>query len=425
MHDFFQSLGAQPFFSGGLTLMVVGYIAAVLRHVPHKLVGLVRRRMAITVEIQDRDEGFTWARDWLAKNNSLRRARDLVAETTYIERSQGPMAVSPGNLTLRKRFVFSPAEGLHLIRFNGHLVSLSRTKRDTNIMGTSVPSWSYTFRFFTGGRALVDAMFEEIGREGMPKEDGIRIKTASYQSWTAGELQAKRPVESVFLADGVMESLLDDVDGFLASREFYASRGIPYRRGYLLYGPPGTGKTTTVAAIAGKIGLDVCVLNLADRTMDDNKLSALVSSLPQKSILLIEDIDCVFKDEAERETKDGVPLTMSGLLNAIDGIQATDGRVLFMTTNHPERLDKALMRPGRIDRQVALDVATSEQLGRMFLWFYRDAKVSPSLLSGYAAGFVDGAIRGCSMAQAQQLMLRHRDDPAAFAWAASEHLAAA
>jgi ATP-dependent 26S proteasome regulatory subunit len=64
-------------------------------------------------------------------------------------------------------------------------------------------------------------------------------------------------------------------------------------------------------------------------------------------------------------------LTFAGLLNAIDGIAAQTGRLLFMTTNHKDRLDSALIRPGRIDYQLKFSMASRDQARRLFLNFYR------------------------------------------------------
>ena len=75
-------------------------------------------------------------------------------------------------------------------------------------------------------------------------------------------------------------------------------------------------------------------------------------------MLLLEYIDAAF---VEREASSGSRLTFSGLLNGIDGVAAQQGRLLFMSTNHAERLDPALVRPGRVDVKVAFGLASSEQ----------------------------------------------------------------
>ncbi len=115
--------------------------------------------------------------------------------------------------------------------------------------------------------------------------------------------------------------------------------------------------------------MDIAILNLGTGSLDDNELASLLADLPVNTILLIEDIDCVFRDRKGTEDKQN-KITFSGLLNALDGVAAAEGRILFATTNHLERLDPALIRPGRIDRQVEIGFATTEQLRRMFVRFY-------------------------------------------------------
>ena len=238
----------------------------------------------------------------------------------------------------------------------------------------------------------------------------MNILTARHEEWTSTSWQPKRPLESLVLADQILEDLLADLRYFLNTATWYAERGIPYRRGYLLHGPPGTGKTTLVLAAAGELKLSVAVLTLSNRLMSDESLRAMVDALPLATILLIEDVDCVLKEK--RETNDVTRVTLSGLLNALDGVSSREGRVLFLTTNHPERLDPALIRPGRVDRKVELAHATPDQARRLFLWFYRDGGLSGAELSREAERFASQvpANKVC-MAAIQEHLLRHRRNP--------------
>lgn len=79
--------------------------------------------------------------------------------------------------------------------------------------------------------------------------------------------------------------------------------GIPYRRGYLLHGPPGCGKSSYITALAGELERGICVLNLSERGLTDDRLNHLLAVAPQQTIVLLEDIDAAFS--SREESKEG------------------------------------------------------------------------------------------------------------------------
>ena len=103
-----------------------------------------------------------------------------------------------------------------------------------------------------------------------------------------GHPRNRRPLTSVVLAEQVAEDLVADVQDFLDSSQWYIDRGIPYRRGYLLHGPPGCGKSSFITALAGHLQLGVCVLNLGDRGLIDDRLNHLLAVAPEVSLLSVE-----------------------------------------------------------------------------------------------------------------------------------------
>ena len=229
----------------------------------------------------------------------------------------------------------------------------------------------------------------------------------------------KRPLSSVVLDGGVAEKIESDVKAFLDRKQWYACRGgrhiligstgvladwsirtgIPYRRGYLLHGPPGSGKTSFIQALAASLGFDIYLVNLSLRGMADDKLTLLLSQAPSRSIILMEDVDSAFNKRVQ-VSEDGYvvqplhavtasqykpranayslvspiryqsSITFSGFLNALDGVTSGEERIVFMTTNHIERLDAALIRPGRVDVIQLLDDASASQARRLFCQFY-------------------------------------------------------
>jgi mitochondrial chaperone BCS1 len=184
--------------------------------------------------------------------------------------------------------------------------------------------------------------------------------------------QTKRRRETLAIDAATETELFGDLDRFLDSRDTYRQRGIPWRRGYLLYGPPGTGKSSIIRAIASHYGRELVSLSLTD--MDDSALLRAWSAITATSVIAIEDIDSVF--EGRRPLGE---LSFSALLNTLDGAGAVEGSIAILTTNHRERLDPALIRPGRCDRVFELGYLTAETCAKMFLCFFPEPELAVSV----------------------------------------------
>ena len=139
--------------------------------------------------------------------------------------------------------------------------------------------------------------------------------------------------------------------------------------------------------------------------MSDDRLLHRLADAPQNSIILLEDVDAVFvsrddpksqmvrnclllntifdiifDSEQNEAAYQGLNrLTLSGLLNAIDGVTSTEGRIMFMTTNYEERLDPALKRPGRVDVKRYIGDCDHLQIKKMFQKFYPEETEASAL----------------------------------------------
>ncbi|KAI5648912.1 hypothetical protein M9H77_34917 [Catharanthus roseus] len=176
------------------------------------------------------------------------------------------------------------------------------------------------------------------------------------------------------------QQIIDDLMTFSKSKEYYSKIGKAWKRGYLLYGPPGTGKSSMIAAMANLLKYDVYDLELT-AVKDNTELRKLLIEISPKSIVVIEDIDCSLdltgqrenkkkkekKEEEEKPDKEmkkkmeessnmESKVTLSGLLNFIDGLWSACGgeRLIVFTTNYVEKLDPALIRRGRMDKHIEL-----------------------------------------------------------------------
>ena len=138
-------------------------------------------------------------------------------------------------------------------------------------------------------------------------------------------------------------------------------------------------------------------ITLSNAKLTDAMLANQLQSTPPRSLILIEDIDSFFNAREKQDTR--TTISFSGLLNALDGVGAQEGRIIVLTTNHRERLDPALIRPGRIDVEIELGNADAQQLQGMLLRFFPEAQAHAARL---VADYVDGAL---SPAQIQKILI--------------------
>ncbi|KAK8092672.1 mitochondrial chaperone bcs1 [Apiospora kogelbergensis] len=234
--------------------------------------------------------------------------------------------------------------------------------------------------------AIVKRLLEDCRKAYLKANEG---KTSIFEDndghWRRKEAKRIRQLSTIIMDEETKTNLMRDAETFVQSQRWYSSRGIPYRRGYLLYGRPGGGKSSLSLALAGRFGLEIYILNLS--SVSASNLRSLVAALPPRCVLLLEDIDAVNMTQS-RETdpqtqEDGNPtvnpraksgLSLSDLLNVLDGISAQEGRILIMTSNHPEHLDEALIRPGRIDLKIELPLADSTVAEELFCMVFKQAE---------------------------------------------------
>ncbi|KAL8118065.1 AAA-ATPase At3g50940-like [Apium graveolens] len=182
------------------------------------------------------------------------------------------------------------------------------------------------------------------------------------ETWQSVSLDHPATFETLAMDVELKEMVMKDLERFVTRREKYRRVGKAWKRGYLLYGPPGTGKSSLIAAMANYLKFDIYDLELSDLKCN-LELRKLLIATANRSILVVEDIDCNIKLQdrgSAMSSKDSSKVTLSGFLNFIDGLWSScgDERIIIFTTNHKERLDPALLRPGRMDVHIHMSYCT-------------------------------------------------------------------
>ncbi|KAF8420910.1 BCS1 N terminal-domain-containing protein [Boletus edulis BED1] len=345
----------------------------------------------ITAVFGNDDDSFQWIMHWMSEQPSWKGARNVEISTSNVDLLCAVEIDSDEDSSTHSRKVtYLPA-----VSESYTLWYKYRWMGVTRAVHPNQGGWStretLTLSVMTRDHGILAKILQDA-KNGYIKaqEDKITIYVSnnSTDGWRELATRPKRPLNSIILDPGTAELVVEDIRDFLSSKEWYAERGIPFRRGYLLYGAPGSGKTSLIHSIAGELGLDVYIISLSRSGLDDTSLADLISDLPERCIALMEDIDAAFYHGLNRETPHASSVetsdddldsdrpqptgrvSLSGLLNALDGIGAQEGRVLFATTNKYNSLDLALCRPGRMDLHIEFKLASRFQAERLFKRFY-------------------------------------------------------
>ena len=423
-----SQLQGNPFFTAGFGLATLG---AVVRYGSSGLRGvgaLLRRRMLVDLEITRHDKSYNWVLNWM----TIHYQHQLIPSA-----SQAPVGIwerllrrlTPGLHHLQIKtvaektasgsektaFALVPGHGRHVLRYRNAFIAINRERVGKSFDVDGKPFETIRLTTLYPYRHVFEDMFREAHQMALESTEGKTvIYTSRNMGWeTSGPPKRRRPFDSVVLEAGLAEKILGDVTEFLEARTWYLDRGIPYRRGYLLHGPPGTGKTSFVQALAGRLDFNIAMLSLSQRGLTDDLLNHLLLNLPPRTIVLLEDADAAFSNRQQRQDDgyNGANVTYSGLLNALDGVASAEERIMFMTTNHIQRLDDALIRPGRVDMTIHLGNATMGQMAQLWDRFYHQH----DLAGEYRQRFIARAeeldlIGNVSAAALQGLFLYNKDD---------------
>jgi len=240
------------------------------------------------------------------------------------------------------------SSGFILIKFQGKKFLVLKNQNQIQNSFNPFKDTKQNFQIFCFGKDKLNSLIDYIDTN----YGSNFIK--SYYNFN-GEVKCSGKVtnknfDNIYLDDGIIDFLKNDLDTFAKSKETYDNYGIRYKRCYLFHGEPGTGKSSLSLGISNYTKRDILSINMSKDITDSNLIS-LISNRPQKSIVLFEDIDCLLDDiNRSEESKDKeVKISLSCILNILDGIYTPNDVIFIITTNNLDKIDDAVKRKGRTD----------------------------------------------------------------------------
>jgi predicted AAA+ superfamily ATPase len=335
--------------------------------------------------------------------------KSAVAANEKLESRLGSMLHDPLNalfLTIgcgEYDYVFTGADGVkHAFEIDFHEECKTRTSSCDGI------TYFRRLRVRTPTPASFVEFYKLASEIDNTSDEKLRISvTNKYSEWNTYSRIPVRRLNTVYMDERVKERIMTDIREFLKSEDEYDAFGIPYKKTYLLTGVPGSGKTSLIKALCNEIHYNLGIMSMS-RDMDNATIQSSFRNIDPKTVLLLEDIDCLFEKRTSVETPS---FTFSNLLNILDGVLFKHGLIVFITTNHPEKLDHALLRQGRTDLIVELNYPSRTEIEKLFRDMlggkhYATAEATTDAFKTFYAAIKDKQL---PMSAIVNFLFRHRD----------------
>ena len=349
-------LKSNPLIAQALPIGMAGVFGYVFRSLPLQLWYAISRQCTTSITLLSTGAGstdmqyFSFQR-WFREQGFLKWSRSLAVESTWAWR----LANGGGGTEDDANGQISAGDGRHFFVWAGRLCWLTKHRIEsggtTNEI-THVITVTMLGRSHDKLKAAVDAF-----RWRPSKGTSCLYFPTNNGEWQTLREISPRKIETVILNEGIKETLLDRIEWFLGNKSWYVDRGLPYRLVIVLYGPPGTGKSSLLRALACHFKRNLCPVNLS--SYSDDGLSAIIRTVPSDSLVVMEDFDscqAVLRPEYRKESSlpDGVNLSKTGILQALDGIDTLDGQIIIMTTNYLEKIEPSIIREERVNEMFYL-----------------------------------------------------------------------
>lgn len=377
VNSFNQYASQNQVIAGAISLWGLSVLSYFGRNIPNKIWQFIKKQSTTKLTLISTHEAFYSFLKWLINNGYTKKIRSL--------------KITNGKWGDKEKAIQSIGYGTHFFLYKFRPFMIDLNQMDSN--ASNMEKDQLTITILGRKHKFFEKIFKEIQEESL-HSDKILVNKYIDNWWQTAQDQYKRSINSVFIDNNTKQTIVNHIQKFIDSEDWYKKNGISYQTGILLYGKPGTGKTSLIKAIASHFNKNLYILSASELLKIENAMMRL----PEKSIIVIEDIDTdisTLKRENDDENKPKVtdankpkvidanktklePIinfsfsNLSDILNSIDGLITCNGRILIATTNHKERLSRALLRDGRFDLKLELINVNIEILKQFFNNFYPD-----------------------------------------------------
>jgi len=327
-------INANQFFSGVIGGGILGSILYYLKEIPLKIFKFIKYLFTTRLSIVNDDSLFIDVNKWL----------DEIIDRKYVRN----LRISSVSQDDEDKLILSPGIGNHIILYKNRPIFVNRNRINASDNSSNQKAIEeITITVLGRNDKIILNIINDI-QSYFNRSDVIKVYLYNHPYWSY-QHREKRSLDTIFIKTNIKSKIILDIKNFISSQKWYNQHGIPYHRGYLFHGEPGTGKTSFASAIASELNWSIYYICLDSFQTNSNMISAFLE-IKKKSIIIIEDIDTskLAKNREDNNITDS-KLSLSTFLNLIDGILASENRIIIFTTNHLDKIDSAIKRDGRID----------------------------------------------------------------------------
>ncbi len=340
---------SNPIIAGAMALWGLGVLTFVCRHIPVQLYNFLYNQFTTRLYFNDTYEGYNAENYrsfmvWFTKRSYSKymRSMKLVSKPWMDKEHEHYVANATTVIT-------GVGNGKHFFFYKYHLFIINHSTLDK--AGSNVVISQINLTMFGRNKAVLASLVDEFSY----KYDDSKLCIYRYdKEWDRLSDFPKRALETVIIDAELKNEVVRIITEFKADREWYVTRGLPYKKTFIFHGVTGTGKTSLIKAIANHFDMGICFISIS--AMTDRNFQAAITTAPSKNIVVIEDFDSASATRSRelKQASDGMGemlsmLSLSSILNTLDGVVTLDDKLIFLSTNVLDTLDSALTRSGRVD----------------------------------------------------------------------------